>query len=244
MAKTVLITGCNRGIGREAVRFFAEHGYDLICCIRRPNDEFASYIAELSEKHAVVIDLLYFDMADESAIKAALTPLIKSNRKIDVLVNNAGIASGGLLHMTSMAKLKEVFQINFFSQVLITQLVSKLMIRHKCGSIINMGSLGGIETNPGYLSYGASKAAMIWATKSIAKELAPFGIRVNGIAPGLINTDMGNYKDEREIKKTIERTAMHRMGQTKEIADAILFMASEHSSFITGHILVIDGGRM
>ncbi|MBD5235061.1 MAG: SDR family oxidoreductase [Barnesiella sp.] len=244
MSKTVLITGCNRGIGREAVRLFAENGYNLICCIRQPNDEFASFTATLSNEHGVEIETIYFDMTDEAGIKAALTPLVKENRKIDVLVNNAGIASGGLINMTSMAKLKEVFQINFFSQVLITQLVSKLMIRHKSGSIINMCSIGGIETNPGYLSYGSSKASLIWMTKSVAKELAPFGVRVNGVAPGLVDTDMGNYKNEIEIQKTLNRTAMHRFGHKHEIAEVILFLASDKSSFMTGQILIADGGRM
>lgn len=242
MAKTVLITGCNRGIGREAVRVFAEHGYDLICCIRRPNDEFASYIAELSEKHAVVIDLLYFDMADESAIKAALTPLIKSNRKIDVLVNNAGIASGGLLHMTSMAKLKEVFQINFFSQVLITQLVSKLMIRHKCGSIINMGSIAGLENFSGYTSYGSSKAALMFFTRTIAKELAPHGVRVNSVAPGLTDTNMATQMEEKAWAEMIKRTDLQRLGHPNEVVSAILWLASDATSFITGQIIRIDGG--
>lgn len=242
MAKTVLITGCNRGIGREAVRAFAEHGYDLICCIRRPNDEFASYIAELSEKHAVVIDLLYFDMADESAIKAALTPLIKYNRKIDVLVNNAGIASGGLLHMTSMAKLKEVFQINFFSQVLITQLVSKLMIRHKCGSIINMGSIAGLENFSGYTSYGSSKAALMFFTRTIAKELAPHGVRVNSVAPGLTDTNMATQMEEKAWAEMIKRTDLQRLGHPNEVVSAILWLASDATSFITGQIIRVDGG--
>lgn len=242
MAKTVLITGCNRGIGREAVRVFAEHGYDLICCIRRPNDEFASYIAELSEKHAVAIDLLCFDMADESAIKTALTPLIKSNRKIDVLVNNAGIASGGLLHMTSMAKLKEVFQINFFSQVLITQLVSKLMIRHKCGSIINMGSIAGLENFSGYTSYGSSKAALMFFTRTIAKELAPHGVRVNSVAPGLTDTNMATQMEEKAWAEMIKRTDLQRLGHPNEVVSAILWLASDATSFITGQIIRVDGG--
>lgn len=242
MAKTVLITGCNRGIGREAVKVFAEHGYNLICCIRQPNDEFASYIAELSEKHAVAIDLLCFDMADESAIKTALTPLIKSNRKIDVLVNNAGIASGGLLHMTSMAKLKEVFQINFFSQVLITQLVSKLMIRHKGGSIINMGSIAGLENFSGYTSYGSSKAALMFFTRTIAKELAPHGVRVNSVAPGLTDTNMATQMEEKAWAEMIKRTDLQRLGHPNEVVSAILWLASDATSFITGQIIRVDGG--
>ncbi len=244
MPPTALITGCNRGIGRELVKLFAKNGYNILCCIRRPSEEFTSFTSLLAKEYNVMVDTLYFDMNDEAGIKAALTPLIKENRRIDVLINNAGVAAGGILQMTRMSELKEVFQVNYFSPVLIMQLVSRIMIRQKSGSIINMCSLGGIETNPGYLSYGSSKAALIWATKSVAKELASFGIRVNGVAPGLIDSDMGNFKSDVEKEKTLGRTAMHRFGTTEEIAEIALFLASDKASFITGQIVIADGGRM
>ncbi|MBQ8055993.1 MAG: SDR family oxidoreductase, partial [Paludibacteraceae bacterium] len=188
--KTVMITGCNRGIGREAVRLFAENGNNLICCIRKENSDFEQFISDLRSRYGVKIDTLYFDMSDESAIKNTLQPLLKEKRQIDVLINNAGVATGGLLQMTSMTQLREVFQINFFSQVLITQMISKLMMRQKSGVIINMGSVAGLDSFAGYTAYGSSKAAVMSFTRTIARELASYNIRVNAIAPGLTDTNM------------------------------------------------------
>lgn len=241
--KTVLITGANRGIGRALVEAFAAEGSNIIAHARKENVNFETDMQNLAEHYSVKIDTIYFDLSNEDEIKNAIKKISSQKTEIDILINNAGVAFGGLMNMTPISKLKEVFQINFFSQILMMQQISKLMIRQKGGVIINMASVGGIETNPGYLAYGSSKAALIWATRCAAKELAPYGIRVNAIAPGLTKTDMGMYKSEEELTKTINQTALKRMADVSEIADAVLFLASEKASFITGHILSVDGGR-
>lgn len=240
--KTVLITGCNRGIGKEAVRLFAKSGYNLICCVRKENEEFSSYITELKEVSKIDVDIIYFDMTDEDSIKEALKPILKERRQVDVLINNAGIATGGFLQMTSMKQLKEVFQINYFSHVLITQLITKLMMRQKSGCIINMGSVAGLDNFAGYTAYGASKAAMMAFTRTIARELAPYNIRVNAIAPGLTDTGMADQMEEKAWKEMVERTDMNRLGKPHEIAQMMLFLASEEASFITGQVYRVDGG--
>ena len=118
------------------------------------------------------------------------------------------------------------------------------MMKQKSGCMINMCASGGIETSPGYLAYGSGKAAMIWITKSVSKELGPYNVRVNGIAPGLIDTDMGSYKSETERNKVLDRMSIHRMGKPEEIAKAALYMASDDASYMTGHIMILDGGRL
>lgn len=241
-SKTVLITGCNRGIGKEAVSLFAQNGYSLICCIRKENEEFSSFVFELKDKYQINVDILYFEMTDEDSIKEALKPILKERRQIDVLINNAGIATGGFLQMTSMKQLKEVFQINYFSHVLITQLITKLMMRQKSGCVINMGSVAGLDNFAGYTAYGASKAAMMAFTRTTARELAPYNIRVNAIAPGLTDTGMAGQMEEKAWKEMVERTDMGRLGKPFEIAQMMLFLASDNASFITGQIYRVDGG--
>ena len=241
--KNAIITGANRGIGYATLELFAKEGCNIWACIRKPNIEFERQIAILSQSNNVWIKPVYFDLSNEDEIKAGIKQIGNDKLPIDILVNNAGIPFGGLMTMTPITKLKEVFEINYFSQILMMQLVSRYMIRQKSGSIVNMASVGGIESNPGYLAYGSSKAALIWATKCIAKELGSYGIRVNAVAPGMTDTQMGHYKTEEELQKVIDSTSLKRFATTEEIANGIAFLASDLSSFTTGHVLVIDGGR-
>lgn len=241
--KTALITGCRRGIGKDILELFAQNGSSIIACVRRYSADFVDYINSLRSMYGVKIEIIYVDLADETAIKDIMLNLFKSKTQIDILVNNAGIAFGGLLQMTSMTKLKEVFQINFFSQVLLTQYITKLMIRNKRGgSIINMGSIAGLDNFAGYTAYGSSKSALMFFTKTIAKELAQYKIRVNAIAPGLIDTEMASLMESSSEQEMLTRTAMNRLGQGSEVAKLALFLATQNSSFITGQVIRIDGG--
>lgn len=241
--KNAIITGANRGIGYATLELFAKEGCNIWACIRKSNSDFEKKIALLSQTYNVWIKSIHFDLSNEEDIKKGIKQISSEKLPIDILVNNAGVPFGGLMTMTPISKLKEVFEINYFSQILIMQLISRTMIRQRFGCIINMASVGGIETNPGYLAYGSSKAALIWATKCISKELGRYNIRVNAVAPGMTETQMGHYKSEEELQKVLDSTSLHRMASTEEIANSIVFLASDKSSFTTGHILVIDGGR-
>lgn len=241
--KNAIVTGSNRGIGATITELLARKGYNIWACARKQTEEFENKLQQLSEEHGVWVKPVYFDLADETQLKAGMKSIISEKLPIDVLVNNAGMAFGGLMAMTPIAKLKEVFEVNYFSQIQMMQLVSRVMMRQKKGCIINMASVGGIETNPGYLAYGSSKAALIWATKCVAKELGPYGIRVNAVAPGFTDTSMGHFNKEEELNKMIEKTSLRRMASPEEIAKGVAYLASDDASFVTGHVLVIDGGR-
>lgn len=240
--KTALITGCNRGIGKAVAEKFASEGADLICAIRKENPAFREETDKWASQYGVNIDFVYFDLSDEDSIKAAFRVIQKEKRPIDILVNNAGIPAGGFLLMTSLTKVKEVMQVNFFSQILVTQLVAKIMMKQKRGSIINMSSVTALDNQAGWTAYGSSKAAMISFTRTAARELAPFGIRVNAVAPGLIDTQMGGEMDERYQAEMLSRSDLGRKGTPEEVANMVCFLASDEASYITGQVIRIDGG--
>jgi 3-oxoacyl-[acyl-carrier protein] reductase len=240
--KTVLITGANRGIGKVIVETFALNGASIWACTRNETPEFIEFIDLISSKYNVNVRALYFDLTNELEIKASLKILVSEKVKIDVLVNNAGVAHGGLLQMTTINTIKEVFEINFFSQLFIIQYISKLMMRQKSGSIVNMASIAGLDGYPGYSAYGSSKAALIYATKTLSKELAPYNIRINAIAPGLTKTDMALQMDDKAKDIMLNNSSMQRLAEPSEIADTALFLASDLSTFINGQVIRVDGG--
>ena len=241
-SKVALITGCNRGIGKAITETFAQNGADIWACARKETIEFNIFLNEIRAKYAVKINALYFDLADEIAVKEAMSQLLTQKERVDVLVNNAGVAHGSFFQMTSIHKIKEVFEINFFSQLLITQYVAKLMMKQKSGSIINLASIAGIDGDAGYAAYGSSKAALLFATKTLSKEYAAFNIRVNAIAPGLTETDMAGLMEEKAKAQMIQASAMNRMATPQEIANTALFLASDLSEFVTGQTIRVDGG--
>ena len=211
--------------------------------MKKSNPEFESWLKETAEKHNVWIKPVYFELTDVDAINTGIQSILDEGLPIDVLVNNAGISTVGLLGMSKVDDIQQLFVINYFAMLRIIQKVSKKMTRQRHGVIINMGSIAGIEPQPGKIAYGSSKAAVMMMTKCLAKELGPMGIRVNAISPGPIETDMiHQYKDE-TLKKLSAESSLRRLGKKEEIAQVALFLASEQASYINGEIIKVDGGR-
>jgi 3-oxoacyl-[acyl-carrier protein] reductase len=240
--KTAVISGCNRGIGKATLETFAENGADIFACVRKESDEFTDVMTKLAVKTGVSITPVYFDFTESEQVKAGIKSIISFKKQIDILVNNAGVATGSFFQMTSMQNLKQLFEINFFSQILFTQGISRYMSRFKTGSIINIASTAGLIGDAGTTSYGSSKAALMFATKTMANELGVMNIRVNAIAPSITKTDMFDQMDKKSRSKLIESSALKRPAEAVEVANVALFLASGLSSFITGQVLRVDGG--
>ena len=240
--KTAIITGCNRGIGRAILEIFAENGADLFACVRKESDRFTDVMTKLAEKTSVSITPVYFDFSESEQVNAGVKTIISFKKQIDILVNNAGVASGSLFQMTTLKDLKELFEINFFSQILFAQGISRYMSRFRTGSIINVASTAALIGDFGMTSYGSSKAALIFATKTMATELGVMNIRVNAIAPSITKTDMFDQMEEKARSKLINASALKRPAEAVEVANVALFLASDLSSYVTGQVLRVDGG--
>jgi len=241
---TALITGSNRGIGFSIMESLAMQGCDILAHARKNNDDFEKRIQNLSSKYKVSIKPVYFDLQDSVEIRSAITTLIKTKIPIDILVNCAGIIHGGLFQMTKISTIRNVFDVNFFGMLELTQLVCKSMIRNKKGCIINIASIAGIDLSAGNCAYGTSKAAVIAFSKTLSSEMGKHGIRVNVVAPSLTDTDMGQMPEARKEREMLSGTyPFLRMALPKEIGNVVSFLASDESSFINGEIIRVDGGN-
>lgn len=236
--KNVLITGTNRGLGKSLVQGFASEGANIYAHARTTSKAFIDEMKTLSIEFGVTITPIFFDLTDYDAMKSAMFSIMKSQEKVDVLVNSAGVAHGGFLQGTPIQIIKNVFDVNLFSTIQLTQLVVKIMLLHKTqASIINISSIAGYDLEAGNCAYGMSKASVISLTKLMAKEYTPQGIRVNAIAPGLLETDMADQMEAKAKAKMIDNSLMKRLGKTEEIVNVALFLASDKASFISGQTI-------
>lgn len=240
--KNVIITGCNRGIGRAMVEAFAAQGANIYAHARQQTPEFEQDLQEVAARFQVEIWPLCFDLTDTDAIKAAVKRLMSEKRPIHALVNNAGVTFNALFQMTTVQALRDQFEVNFFALFNFTQPVSKLMTRQRFGSIINIASTAAQDGNAGKAAYGASKAAVIALTHCIATELGEQGIRANCIAPGITDTDMLATMPVHIVEETRNQTDLRRLGLPAEIAAAAVWLASDLSSYVTGQTIRVDGG--
>ena len=241
--KNAIITGARRGIGRATVEVFAKNGANIWACARKFDKIFEQDMTRIADKYGVEIWTIYFDVTDETQIKDAVQVIRKQKTTVDILVNIAGIADESTsFQMTQIDKMKYVFDVNFFAVTRLIQYTSRLMMRQNRGSIVNISSIAGLDGTPAQYEYAASKAAIIGGTKNLAREFVANNIRVNAIAPGMIETDMGEQIDENLKNDILSKVIMKRMGKPEEIANVAAFLASDLSSFMTGQIIRVDGG--
>lgn len=243
--KNVIITGCNKGIGKATLEDFAKNGANIFACVRSASAEFKSFTKGLEKKFKINIEIIKLDLSDKPSISKSVDQIYKINRNIDILVNNAGILFNSLFLMTSEKQLNEMFQINYFSQIFLTQIIAKGMIKNKSGSIIFVASTSGINGDFGRFAYSSSKAAVLSAVKTLSKELSNYKIRVNAVSPGLTETDLMHSNTKKEILDSeIKKISLKRTASTSEIANVIVFLASLESSYINGQNIIVDGGYL
>lgn len=242
--KTAVVTGCNRGIGKAILEDVAKHGADVFALVRKETKEFTELCEQIAKENNVTITPVYADFQNEEEVKLAAKEILGTKKQIDILVNNIGIANPlNMFTMTRIETMKEAFQVNLFSSLLFTQLISKSMMRKKAGSIVFISSSAAFDGGAN-IEYSASKAAVVGAGRRLALELGTFGIRVNVVAPGLTATDMGNSMSPEDEAIAVSRNIMGRKGEPEEIADAVVFLASDMARFITGQVLRVDGGLL
>lgn len=242
--KVSFITGSTRGIGWATAREFARHGATVILNHRGSAALLEERCRELeAEFHGTVMGLAA-DVTDAPAVKNCYVEIFRRFKRLDVLVNNAGILQGALLGMIADETMRAVIDTNLVGSLVHLQEASRLMARSRRGSIINVSSIIGRFGTDGQTVYAASKAGVIGMTMAAAKELAPKNIRVNAVAPGFIDTAMTRQLPPEKFQQTLAGIRMGRMGTTEEVAQAIVFLASDMSSYVTGQVLGVDGGMI
>lgn len=237
--KVCVVTGASRGIGKAMATLFLSEGAVVYCLSRTAPDEFAPEALASAPKAPAWIAC---DVADETSADAAIADVMAAEGRVDVLVNNAGVTRDGLLMRMKTEDWDSVIRTNLTSAFYLSRAVSRHMLKQRSGVILNVSSVVGLIGNAGQANYSASKAGLIGFTKSLARELAPRGVRVNAIAPGFIETAMTD-KIPQEFKDKLKDTIpLGRVGNAEEAAHAALFLCSPMSSYITGVVLEVDGG--
>lgn len=237
-----LVTGGSRGIGLASARALADDGWDLVLAARDA-DRLDAAVGEL-RRDFINCDIqpVTTDVSDEAQVKALFQTIQSRHRRLDALVNAAGVLQEAPLMMTRPADLQHTFAVNVFGSYWCCQYGARLMARNRRGTIVNLASAVGEQGAAGQSAYAASKSAIDGLTRSLARELAPQGIRVNAVAPGLIDTDMiAAYQGERR-QQVIDKTLLGRAGSAAEVAALIAFLASDEAGYITGQVIGIDGG--
>ena len=238
--KVALVTGSTRGIGFEVARELHQNGW-LVAVNGRSNEAIDAAISRIDPDRKNLIGLK-FDVTDKAGMEQCLKDFVAEFKGIDALVLNAGVMTTSIIGMLDYDTMVNDFNVNVLSVINMIQRTSKLMIRQKSGSIVLMSSVLGKSSSRGSVVYGATKAAVSSIAKNSAAELGRYGIRVNAVAPGVINTDLISTLQSDAIEAVVLRTPLGRLGEPNEVAKLVKFLVSEESNYITGQVIGIDGG--
>jgi 3-oxoacyl-[acyl-carrier protein] reductase len=238
--RAVIVTGGSRGLGAALVESFLDAGDRVATCSRSRSKHVEAWQAQpaLSER-------LYFealDLADRRSSHAFVTRVVERFGGVDVLVNNAGLASEGVLGLVQEDEIDALLELNVKGTILLTKLVVRRMLTAGSGRVVNISSVAGLSGYRGLSVYSATKAALDGFTRALARELGPRGITVNSVAPGYLRTEMTHGLDETQLEQIAHRTPLGRLGEPEDVAAAVRFLASPEAQFVTGHVLVVDGG--
>ena len=239
--RVVLVTGGNKGIGKAISTAFAANGDAVIINFNKSLDIAKTVLEELLPRNTT-ISLEQADVSDYRQVKQMINNIVEKYGKIDIVVNNAGIVRDGFLMLMSEKDWNDVIRINLNGVFNCSKAVSEPMISQKSGVIINIASLSGITGLPGQVNYSAAKGGVIAFTKALSKELAPFNIRVNAVAPGVIETEIVDSLNEKIKNNFLNAIPMKRFGKPDEVASVVKFLASQDAAYITGETICVTGG--
>jgi len=242
--RIALVTGASRGIGWATAEALARQGATVVLNGLQDADALAARAAELSQRHGVPCLPVVADVAEPAEVAALFRTIHSRFHQLEILVSNAGILGDARLGMIGEELLERVMQVNLHAAVRLTQFAARLMRRRGRGAIVLVGSIVGQRGNVGQAAYAASKAGLVGLALAAAKELGPDGIRVNVVTPGVIETGMISHLDPALLARHREAIALGRLGQAEEVAQAILFLVSDQSAYITGQVLGVDGGMV
>jgi len=238
--RTVIVTGGSRGLGAGIVQSFLDSGDRVATCARSQTDAVLDW--QSKPDYAERFMFCVADLADREQSTQFVKAVIDEWASVDVLVNNAGVARDGVIGLLSDADTDTVIDLNLKATIHITRQVVRKMLVHGGGRIVNISSIVGLTGYRGLSVYSATKAALDGFTRALARELGARGITVNSVAPGYLRTDMSHGLDESQLQQIVRRTPAGRLGEPDDVARAIQFLVDERNDWLTGHVLVVDGG--
>jgi 3-oxoacyl-[acyl-carrier protein] reductase len=241
--KTVIVTGGSQGLGRDIAMAFAGEGAFVFVGFR-VHDEEAEAAVRCMQDRGGQGAALRIDVRDAASVEAAITKVLAARKRVDILVNNAGMARDKFFPLMGTEEFDEVLAVNLGGTFRCCRAVVRPMIAQKSGAIVNVGSVSGMCAIPGQANYAASKAGIVGFTRTIAAELAPRGIRVNAVLPGLLSTGIAARSDPKALDRLRASIALGRLGAGDEIAQVVMFLASDAASYVVGQGIIVDGGLL